>query len=97
MYCMRSDRICRGRRPLALLIENLRLFHEIDLDSQLLDQPLNITQTNKKKQTPLNNIKHSSYTKLKEKHNKRAFIFQNITNNGYNKSYSFCKGVIYTL
>jgi hypothetical protein len=58
MYCMGSERICRGRSPLALLIENLRLFHEIDLDSQLLDQPLNITQTNKKKQTPFNYIQH---------------------------------------
>jgi hypothetical protein len=57
---MGSDRICRERSPLALLIANLRLFHEIDLDSQLLDQPLNIIQTNKKKQTPLNNIKHLS-------------------------------------
>jgi hypothetical protein len=31
-----------------LLIENSRFFHGIYLDSQLLDQPLNITQTNKK-------------------------------------------------
>ena len=56
---MGSDRICRGRSPLVLLIENLKLFHVIDLDSELLDQSLNITQTNKKKQTPLNNIQHS--------------------------------------
>jgi hypothetical protein len=60
MYCMGSDKICRGRRPLALLKENLRLNHGIDLDSQLLDQSLNITQTNRKKQIPLNNIQHSS-------------------------------------
>jgi hypothetical protein len=52
----------QGRSPLALLIENLRFFHGIELDSQLLDQPLNITQTNKKKQTPLNNIEHSPKT-----------------------------------
>jgi hypothetical protein len=45
--------------PLDLLIKNLRFLHEIDLDSQLLDQSLNITQTNKKKQTPLNNTQHS--------------------------------------
>jgi hypothetical protein len=31
-----------------LLIENLIFFNEIDLDSQLLDQFLNITQTNRK-------------------------------------------------
>jgi hypothetical protein len=43
-----SNRVCRGRSPLALLIENSRFFHRIYLDSQLLDQPLNITQTNKK-------------------------------------------------
>jgi hypothetical protein len=59
MYCMGSDRKYRGRNPHALLIENLRFFHGIDLDSQLLDQSLNITQTNKKKQTQLNNIQHS--------------------------------------
>jgi hypothetical protein len=31
-----------------LLTENLRFFHGIALDSQLLDQPPNITQTNKR-------------------------------------------------
>jgi hypothetical protein len=60
MYCMGSGRKCRGGSPLALLIENLKSFHETNLDSQLLDQPLNNTQTNKKKQTPLNNIQQSS-------------------------------------
>jgi hypothetical protein len=59
MYCLGSNRVCRGRRLLALLIENMRFFHVIDLVSQLLDQSLNVTQTNKKKQTPLNNIQHS--------------------------------------
>jgi hypothetical protein len=48
MYCLGSHRVCRGRSPLALLIENLRFFHGIALDSQLLGQSLNITQTNKK-------------------------------------------------
>jgi hypothetical protein len=43
-----------------LLKENLRFFHGIDLGSQLLDQFLNITQKDRKKQTPLNNIQHSS-------------------------------------
>jgi hypothetical protein len=47
MYCMGSDRKCRAGSPLALLIENLKFFHEIYLDSQLLDQPLNNTQTKK--------------------------------------------------
>jgi hypothetical protein len=76
MYCMGSDRICTGRSPLALLIENLRFFHRIDLDSQLLDQSLNNTQTNKKKHTPLNSIQHSRKTNLKESITKRAFSFQ---------------------
>ena len=94
---MGSDRICIGRSSLALLIENLRLFHKIDLDSQLLDQPLNITQTNKKKQTPLNNIQHSPYVKLKESLTKRAFAFQKNVARVIIKRYSFQKGVIYTL
>jgi hypothetical protein len=76
MNCLGSNRVCRGRSPLALLIENLRFFHGIALDSQLLDQSLNITQTNKKKQTPLNNIQHSPYVKLKESLTKRVFAFQ---------------------
>jgi hypothetical protein len=76
MYCMGSDRIYRGRSPLASLIKNLRFFHGIELDYELLDQPLNITQTNKKKQTPLNNIQHSSLTKLKENVIKRSFSLQ---------------------
>jgi hypothetical protein len=62
--------------PLALLIENLRFFDGIALDSQLLNQSLNITQTNKKKQTPLNNIQHSPYVKLKESLTKKALAFQ---------------------
>jgi hypothetical protein len=53
----------------------LRFFHGIAIDSQLLDQSLNITQANKKKQTPLNNIQHSPYAKLKESFTKRAFVF----------------------
>jgi hypothetical protein len=64
------------KNPLALLIENLRFFHRIALDSQLLDHSLNITQTNKKKQKPLNNIQHSPYVKLKESLTKRALAFQ---------------------
>ena len=76
MYCLGPNRICRGRSPLALLIENLRFFHGIALDSQLLDQSLNITQTNKKKQTPLNNIQQSPYVELKESLTKRAFAFK---------------------
>jgi hypothetical protein len=28
MYCLGSNRVCRGRSPLALLIENLSFFHE---------------------------------------------------------------------
>jgi hypothetical protein len=59
---MHISKSMQGRSPLALIIENLRFFHGIELDSQLLDQPLNITQTNKKKQTPLNNIEHSPKT-----------------------------------
>jgi hypothetical protein len=47
MYCMGSDRKCIGRNSLALLKENLKFFHEIDPDSQLLDQPLNNIKTNK--------------------------------------------------
>jgi hypothetical protein len=73
MYCLGSNRICRGRSPLALLTENLRF---LNLDSQIWDQSLNITQTNKKKQTPLNNIQHSPYAKLKENITKRALAFQ---------------------
>jgi hypothetical protein len=73
MYCLGSNRICRGRSLLALFIENLRF---LNLDSQIWDQSLNITQTNKKKQTPLNNIQHSPYVKLKESLTKRAFAFQ---------------------
>jgi hypothetical protein len=76
MNCLGSNRVCRGRSPLALLIENLRFFHGITLDSQLFDQSLNITQTNKKKQTQLNNIQHSPYVKLKESLTKRTFVFQ---------------------
>ena len=76
MYFLGSNKVCRGRSPLALLIENLRFFHRIDLDSQLLDQSLNITQTNRNKQTPLNSIQHSSHAKLKEGITKRAFAFQ---------------------
>jgi hypothetical protein len=76
MYCLGSNRVCRGRSPLALLIENLRFFHVVALDSQLLDQSLNITQTNNKKQTPLNNIQHSPYVKLKGSLTKRVFVFQ---------------------
>jgi hypothetical protein len=76
MYCLGSNIICRRRSPLALLIENLRFFHGIALDSQLLNQSLNITQTNKKKQTTLNNIQHSPYVKLKESLTKRTFAFQ---------------------
>jgi hypothetical protein len=66
----------QGRSPLALLIENLRFFHKIYLDSQLLDQSLNNTQINKKKHAPLNNIQHSPSTNLKESITKRAFSFQ---------------------
>jgi hypothetical protein len=76
MICLGSNIVCRGRSPLALLLENLRFFHGIALDSQLLDQSLNITQTNKKKQTPLNNIQHSPYVKLKESLTKRALSFE---------------------
>jgi hypothetical protein len=43
MYCLGSNIVCIGRSPLALLIENLRFLHGIDLDSQLLDQSLNNT------------------------------------------------------
>ena len=67
MYCLGSNKVCRGIRPLALLIENLIFFHGIDPDTQLRDPSLNNTQTNKKKQTPLNSIKHLPQTKLKGK------------------------------
>jgi hypothetical protein len=46
------------------------------ISKRLLIQPLNNTQTNKKKQTPLNNIRHSPQTKIKENITKRAFAFQ---------------------
>jgi hypothetical protein len=39
----------QGESPLALLNKNLRFFDIVDLDSQLLDQSLNITQTKNKK------------------------------------------------
>ena len=42
--------------------------------------------TNKQEeQTPLNSIQHSPYVKIKESLTKRAFVFQNIASNGYNK------------
>jgi hypothetical protein len=55
----------QGRRPLALLIENLRLSLKIDLDSHKLDKPLNNIQTNTR------NIHHpihklTTINKLKE-------------------------------
>jgi hypothetical protein len=48
--------------------------------------------TNKQEeQTPLNNIPHSPYVKLKESLTKRAFAFKNIARNGYNKKVFFSK------
>jgi hypothetical protein len=88
MSSLGSNRVCWGKRPLALLIENLRFFYEIDLDSQLLDQSLNITQTNKNKQTPLNNTIFT-IDKAKKHNEKNILVFKNITSKGYNKRYSF--------
>jgi hypothetical protein len=33
VYCLGSNRVCIGRSPFALLIENLTFLHGIDLDS----------------------------------------------------------------
>jgi hypothetical protein len=59
MCCLGSNIKCRWRSLLAFLKENSRFLHGMDPDSKLLDQPLNNTQTNKRKQTPLNNIHQS--------------------------------------
>jgi hypothetical protein len=58
MYSLDQTEYADGEVHLPWFIGNLRFFHRTDLVSQLLDKSLNLT--NKKKQTPLNNIQHSS-------------------------------------
>jgi hypothetical protein len=69
MYCLgikqsmqREKSTCLAYRKLEILPRNRSGFLT--------------TQTNNRKQTPINNIQHSPYAKLKESLTKRAFAFQ---------------------
>jgi hypothetical protein len=93
MYCLGSNMVCReGEVHLPCLLKTWGPSMDRNSSWFLTTRSTTEYHTNKQEeQTPLNNIPHSPYVKLKESITKRAFVFQNIASNGYNERVFFSK------
>jgi hypothetical protein len=92
MYCLGSNRVCRGEVHLPCLLKTWVPSMDRNRSWFLTTRSTTEYHTNKQEeQTPPNNIQHSPYVKLKGSLTKRTFIFKSVASNGYNKKVFFSK------